>query len=62
MIHGERLAEELRRDHEFIHIGRTRDREALIMRKGKRWTVVPLRELTQDAVDTIKAQAGIALV
>lgn len=62
MIHGEHLAADLRRDHGFVHIGRTRDREALIMRKGERWTVVPLRELTQDAVDVIKTQAGIALV
>ena len=62
MIHGERLAADLRRDHGFIHIGRTKDREALIMRKGKRWTVVPLRELSQDAVDVIKAQAGVGLV
>ncbi len=32
------------------------------MRKGGRWTVVPLRLLIREAVDTIKAQAGITLV
>ncbi|UNO41674.1 hypothetical protein [Streptomyces sp. MST-110588] len=62
MIHGEKLAEGLRRDHGFIHVGRTRDGHAVVMRKGRRWTVVPLRWLTGEAVDTIKAQAGIALV
>ncbi|QLE72749.1 hypothetical protein FGW37_15115 [Streptomyces rectiverticillatus] len=62
MIHGEHLAKDLRRGYGFIHVGRTRDGQALIMRKGNRWTVVPLRLLTQEAVDTIKAQAGISLV
>ncbi|GHF51575.1 hypothetical protein GCM10010218_36480 [Streptomyces mashuensis] len=62
MIHGEHLAKDLRRDHGFVHVGRTKDGQAVIMRKGTRWTVVPLRLLTQEAVDTIKAQAGISLV
>ncbi|MGK5733163.1 hypothetical protein [Streptomyces sp. URMC 124] len=62
MIHGEHLVRDLRRDHGFVHIGRTRDGKAVIMRKGHRWTVVPLRLLTREAVDTIKAQAGITLV
>ncbi|WP_372411358.1 hypothetical protein [Streptomyces luteireticuli] len=39
-----------------------KDGNAVIMRKGDRWTVVPLRWLTNDAVGTIKAQAGIGLV
>ncbi|GAA0420684.1 hypothetical protein [Streptomyces luteireticuli] len=39
-----------------------KDSNAVIMRKGDRWTVVPLRWLTNDAVATIKAQAGIGLV
>ncbi|MFF4954382.1 hypothetical protein [Streptomyces chattanoogensis] len=43
-------------------MGRTRDGNAVVMRKGDRWTVVPLRWLTEEAVDTIKAQAGISLV
>ncbi|MEV4436403.1 hypothetical protein [Streptomyces sp. NPDC049585] len=62
MIHGEHLAEDLRRDHGFVHIGRTRDGQAVVMRKGDRWTVVPLRLLTREAVDTIKAQAGLGPV
>ncbi|MCA6091625.1 hypothetical protein LE181_05525 [Streptomyces sp. SCA3-4] len=62
MIHGERLVKDLRRDHGFVHVGRTKDGQAVIMRKGDRWTVVPLRLLTQEAVDTIKAQAGISPV
>ncbi|MEV6779531.1 hypothetical protein [Streptomyces syringium] len=62
MIHGENLVKDLRRDHGFMHIGRTKDGNAVIMRKGDRWTVVPLRLLTSEAVDTIKAQAGISLV
>ncbi|MBB5120037.1 hypothetical protein AF335_23360 [Streptomyces eurocidicus] len=61
MIHGEHLARDLRRDHGFVHIGRTKDGNAVIMRKGERWTVVPLRWLTGEAVDTIKAQAGVGL-
>ncbi|MFI9718222.1 hypothetical protein ACIHFE_00985 [Streptomyces sp. NPDC052396] len=61
MIHGEDLAKSLRRDHGFVHIGRTKDGNAMIMRKGDRWTVVPLRWLTGDTVDTIKAQAAIDL-
>ena len=34
------------------------------MRKpgSDRWTVVPLRWLTSEAVDVIKGQAGISLV
>ncbi|MFV8130886.1 hypothetical protein [Streptomyces syringium] len=59
MIHGEHLARDLRRDHGFVHIGRTKDGNAVIMRKGDRWTVVPLRLLTSEAVDTIKAHAGV---
>ena len=59
MIHGEHLAKDLRYDHGFVHIGRTEDGNAVIMRKGDRWTVVPLRWLTSDAVDAIKAQAGL---
>ncbi|GAA2724989.1 MULTISPECIES: hypothetical protein [Streptomyces] len=59
MIHGEHLAKDLRRDHGFVHIGRTRDGQAVIMRKGNRWTVVPLRLLTPEAVETIKAQAEL---
>ncbi|WP_173864875.1 hypothetical protein [Streptomyces roseifaciens] len=55
MIHGEHLVRDLRRDHGFVPIGRTK-------RKGDRWTVVPLRLLTSEAVDTIKAQAGISPV
>ncbi|MFI1255717.1 hypothetical protein ACH4U6_18330 [Streptomyces netropsis] len=62
MIHGEHLARDLRRDHGFVHIGRTKDGNAVIMRKGNRWTVVPLRLLTSEAVDTIKAQAGVSPV
>lgn len=62
MIHGENLAKELRRDHRFVQVGRTRDGNAVVMRKGGRWTVVPLRWLTEEAVDAIKAQAGITLV
>ncbi|AZQ71162.1 MULTISPECIES: hypothetical protein [Streptomyces] len=62
MVHGENLAKDLRRDHGFVHVGRTKDGKAVVMRKGRRWTVVPLRWLTEDAVDTIKAQAGIGLV
>ncbi|RLU92200.1 hypothetical protein CTZ27_20350 [Streptomyces griseocarneus] len=61
MIHGEHLAKDLRRDHGFVHVGRTKDGNAVIMRKGDRWTVVPLRLLSQEAVDTIKAQAGVDL-
>ncbi|MGW1075739.1 hypothetical protein [Streptomyces sp. NPDC002537] len=59
MIHGEHLAKDLRRNHGFVHIGRTKDGNAVIMRKGDRWTVVPLRLLTGEAVDTIKTQAGV---
>ncbi|MEU2514333.1 hypothetical protein [Streptomyces syringium] len=61
MIHGEHLARDLRRDHGFVHIGigRTKDGNAVIMRKGDRWTVVPLRLLTGEAVDTIRARAGV---
>ncbi|MGK5640454.1 hypothetical protein ACSNOK_19380 [Streptomyces sp. URMC 126] len=59
MIHGENLARDLRRDHGFVHIGRTRDGKAVVMRRRDRWTVVPLRWLTEDAVETIKAQAGV---
>ncbi|GAA2677379.1 hypothetical protein GCM10009864_56260 [Streptomyces lunalinharesii] len=62
MIHGESLARDLRRDHGFVHVGRTRDGNAVVMRKRGRWTVVPLRWLTEEAVQTIKAQAGIGLV
>ncbi|MET9418159.1 hypothetical protein ABZY03_29005 [Streptomyces klenkii] len=62
MIHGENLAKDLRRDHGFVHVGRTGDGNAVVMRKGERWTVVPLRWLTEEAVDTIKAKAGIRLV
>ncbi|GGX01744.1 hypothetical protein GCM10010341_24500 [Streptomyces noursei] len=62
MIHGENLARDLRRDHGFVHVGRTRDGKAVVMRKGDRWTVVPLRWLTEEAVGTIKGQAGISLV
>ncbi|MEU5049539.1 hypothetical protein [Streptomyces sp. NPDC021096] len=62
MIHGEHLAKDLRRDHGFIHAGRTKDGKAVVMRKRDRWTVVPLRWLTDEAVATIKAQAGISLV
>ncbi|MFI8941353.1 hypothetical protein [Streptomyces syringium] len=61
MIHGEHLARDLRRDHGFVHIGRTKDGDAVIMRKGDRWTVAPLRLLTGEAVGTIKAQAGVGL-
>lgn len=53
---------DLRRDHGFIHVGRTRDGNAVVMRKDDRWTVVPLRWLSGEAVDTTKAQAGISLV
>ncbi|MBC2879184.1 MULTISPECIES: hypothetical protein [Streptomyces] len=59
MIHGENLARDLRRDHGFVHVGRTRDGKAVVMRKRDRWTVVPLRWLTADAVETVKAQAGV---
>ncbi|MFD9789580.1 hypothetical protein ACFWXK_01370 [Streptomyces sp. NPDC059070] len=62
MIHGEHLAKDLRQDHGFVHVGRTRDGKALVMRKGDVWTVVPLRMLTSEAVDAIKAKAGISLV
>ncbi|MEU3712339.1 hypothetical protein [Streptomyces catenulae] len=62
MIHGENLAKDLRRDHGFVHVGRTRDGKAVVMRKRDKWTVVPLRWLTEDAVNTIKAQAGVGLV
>ncbi|MGW2600356.1 hypothetical protein [Streptomyces sp. SCA2-17] len=62
MIHGENLAKDLRRDHGFVHVGRTRDGKAVVMHKGDRWTVVPLRWLNSDAVDAIKAKAGIGLV
>lgn len=49
-------------DHRgFVHIGRAKDGNAVIMRKGGRWTVVPLRLLTGEAVDTIKARAGVGL-
>ncbi|MBZ4319082.1 hypothetical protein [Streptomyces huiliensis] len=61
MIHGESLAKDLRRDHGFVHVGRTRDGKAVVMRKRDRWTVVPLRWLTEDAVETIKAQAGVGV-
>ncbi|MGW1195643.1 hypothetical protein ACWD4B_07230 [Streptomyces sp. NPDC002536] len=59
VIHGQHLAKDLRRDHGFVRIGRTADGNAVVMRKGDRWTVVPLRWLTSEAVETIKAQAGI---
>ncbi|MEV4926921.1 hypothetical protein [Streptomyces roseoverticillatus] len=62
MIHGENLAKDLRRDHGFVHVGRTGDGNAVVMRKGERWTVVPLRWLTEEAADTIKAKAGVSLV
>ncbi|MFH8349432.1 hypothetical protein [Streptomyces sp. NPDC018045] len=62
MIHGENLAKDLRRDHGFVHVGRTRDGDAVVMRKGEKWTVVPLRWLTEEAVVTIKAQAGVSPV
>lgn len=61
MIHGENLAKDLRSDHGFVHVGRTRDGKAVVMRKRDRWTVVPLRWLTEEAVDAIRAQAGISL-
>ncbi|MER5884758.1 hypothetical protein ABT160_13090 [Streptomyces sp. NPDC001941] len=62
MVHGEHLAQDLHRDHGFVHVGRTQDGKALVMRKGDAWTVVPLRLLTNEAVDAIKAKAGITLV
>ncbi|MFH8405377.1 hypothetical protein ACH4FX_11480 [Streptomyces sp. NPDC018019] len=61
-MHGEDLARELRREYGFVHVGRTKDGQAVIMRKGARWTVVPLRLLNQEAVDSIRSQAGLDLV
>ncbi|TSB25289.1 hypothetical protein [Streptomyces benahoarensis] len=64
MIHGEHLADDLKRDHGFMRCELIQDGKAVVMRKpgSDRWTVVPLRWLTSDAVDVIKTQAGIALV
>ncbi|GAB2778868.1 hypothetical protein [Streptomyces daliensis] len=62
MIHGENLAKDLRCEHGFVHVGRTRDGNAVVMRRSEKWTVVPLRWLTEEAVDTIKAQAGVGSV
>lgn len=61
MKRGEDLIQDLR-EQGFMRCETTRDGKAVIMRKGRRWTVVPLRWLTTEAVDTIKAQAGVGLV
>lgn len=58
---GEDLIQDLR-EKGFMRCETTKDGQAVIMRKGTRWTVVPLRWLTEEAVDTIKAQAGVSLV
>ncbi|GAA0459554.1 hypothetical protein ACFQ2B_22665 [Streptomyces stramineus] len=58
---GEDLIQDLR-EQGFMRCETTPDGKAVVMRKRDRWTVVPLRWLTDDAVDTIKAQAGISLV
>lgn len=57
---GEDLIQDLK-EHGFLRCETTKDGTAVVMRKGSRWTVVPLRWLTDEAVDTIKAQAGISL-
>ncbi|GAA3060264.1 hypothetical protein FHS39_003895 [Streptomyces olivoverticillatus] len=61
MKRGEDLIQDLR-EQGFMRCETTEDGKAVIMRKGRRWTVVPLRWLTDEAVDTIKAQAGVSLV
>ncbi|MEU3350495.1 hypothetical protein [Streptomyces sp. NPDC037389] len=61
MKRGEDLIQDLR-EQGFMSCETTRDGKAVIMRKRDRWTVIPLRWLTDEAVDTIKAQAGIGLV
>ncbi|MEW1660959.1 MULTISPECIES: hypothetical protein [unclassified Streptomyces] len=58
---GEDLIQDLK-EQGFMRCETTADGKAVIMRKRDKWTVVPLRWLTDDAVDTIKAQAGISLV
>ncbi|MCQ8770861.1 hypothetical protein B7P34_27330 [Streptosporangium nondiastaticum] len=61
MKRGEDLIQDLRAQG-FMRCETTQDGKAVVMRKRDRWTVVPLRWLTDEAVDTIKAQAGISLV
>lgn len=61
MRRGEDLIQDLR-EQGFMRCETTKDGQAVIMRKGRRWTVVPLRWLNDEAVDTIKTQAGISLV
>ncbi|UQA91413.1 hypothetical protein [Streptomyces halobius] len=58
------MADDLMRDHGFMRCEVTQDGKPVVMRKpgSDRWTAVPLRWLTSDAVETIKAQAGISLV
>lgn len=61
MKRGEDLVQDLR-EQGFMRCETTKDGKAVVMRKGRRWTVVPLRWLTAEAVETIKAQAGVGLV
>ncbi|GGX71969.1 MULTISPECIES: hypothetical protein [Streptomyces] len=61
MKRGEDLIQDLR-EQGFMRCETTSDGKAVVMRRRDRWTVVPLRWLTDEAVDTIKAQAGVGLV
>ncbi|MEU5051297.1 hypothetical protein [Streptomyces sp. NPDC021096] len=61
MKRGEDLIQDLK-EKGFMRCETTPDGKAVVMRKQDKWTVVPLRWLNDEAVDVIKAQAGIRLV